>query len=292
MKIFFIKREKSKNVLLSRSRGGNAAIIIFLLLLCSFMALPMVYSILQSIKPFGEIFAYPPKFYVINPTFDNYKQVFRLADGFWVPFNRYLFNSIFITVVGTAVYILISALAAYPLAKEKFPGKGILSLLIVWMLLFNGDVTATPRYILVSKLGLIDTYPAILLPAMAGTLGVFLMKQFMTAAINDSILEAARIDGANEYCIFFKIAMPCVKPAVLTLLIFSFQTFWGSSSSEYIFSENLKGVPSVLSSIASGGIARTGAAAAVTVLLMIPPIVVFIVSQGSMMETMSQSGMK
>ncbi len=278
--------------MLTRSRSGNVLVFVFLLIICMFMALPMVYSLLQSIKPYGELFAYPPKFYVKSPTLDNYKEVFRLADGFWVPFSRYAFNSVFITVLGTVVYILISALAAYPLAKENFAGKQVLTTLIVWMLMFNGEVTATPRYIIVSKIGILDTYFAILLPALAGTLGVFLMKQFMESSVNNSILEAARIDGANEYCIFFKIALPCVKPAILTLTIFSFQNFWGSLSSEYIYSENLKGIPSVLGSIANGGIARTGAAAAVTVLLMIPPIIVFVISQSSMMETMSQSGLK
>lgn len=288
----FRKKEKASKFRVNRSLLGNSGILIFLILICAFMALPMVYSVLQSFKPYGELFAYPPKFYVKNPTLDSYRQVFQLADSFWVPFSRYAFNSIFITLIGTIAYIVVSALAAYPLAKEKFPGNALISSLIVWTLMFNAEVTATPRYIIVSKLKLLDSYAGMILPAMAGTLGVFLMKQFMQTAINDSTLEAARIDGANEYTIFYKIALPCIKPATLTLMIFSFQTFWGATSSNYIYSETLKGIPSVLSSIAGGGIARAGAGAAVTVLLMIPPIAVFLVSQSSIMDTMSHSGLK
>ncbi len=292
MKLKFLHKEKESKFRVNRSFAGNTGILIFLAIACAFMALPMVYSVLQSFKPYGELFAYPPKFYVKNPTLDNYRQVFVLADSFWVPFSRYAFNSIFVTLVGTTLYIVISALAAYPLAKAKFPGNVIISQLIVWTLMFNAEVTSTPRYIIVSKLKLLDSYPGILLPAMAGTLGVFLMKQFMQTAINDSTLEAARIDGANEYTIFYRIALPCIKPATLTLMIFSFQTFWGANSSEYVYSETLKGIPSVLSSIAGGGIARAGAGAAVTVLLMIPPITVFLISQSSIMDTMSHSGLK
>lgn len=287
----FNKRAKSK-VKLSRSFGGTLLIFLFLIIVGAFMALPIVYSVIQSIKPFDEIFAYPPKFFVKRPTFDNYIQVYLLCQNLWVPLSRYLFNSFFIAGVGTFVYVIIASMAAFPLSKHKFPAKTAISLLIVWALLFRPEVTGVAQYMIISKLGMIDTYWSMLLPPLAGTFGVFLMMQFMQTAIPDSVLEAARIDGASEYKIFFRIAMPSVKPAWLTLIIFTFQSFWNATGVSYIYDESLKPLPSVLSSISSGGLARAGASSAVAVILLVPPIVIFIISQSSMTETMAHTGLK
>lgn len=286
-----LHREKSK-VTLSRSFGGSAAIFLFLIVVGVFMALPIVYSLVQSIKPLEEIFAYPPKFFVKNPTFDNYIQVYQLCQNLWVPLSRYLFNSLFVSVLGTVVYVFVASMAAFPLSKHKFPGRVILSAVIVWALLFRPEVTGVAQYIIISELSMIDTYWSMLLPPLAGTFGVFLMMQFMETAIPDSVLEAARIDGASEYRIFYQIAMPSVKPAWLTLVIFTFQSFWNATGVSYIYDESLKPLPSVLSNISSGGLARAGASSAVAVILLIPPIIIFIISQSSMTETMAHSGLK
>ena len=291
-RIKFNRRSK-KQVLLSRSKFGNFGILIFLLAFCSFMALPMLYAIIQSLKPIDEIFLYPPRFYVKNPTFDNFVQVIDLAGSLWVPFTRYLFNSLFITSLGTFVYLVFAAMAGYSLAKGKFKGCGAIGQVVTLTLLFRAEVTVIPAYFIVAKLGMIDTYWALLLPPLAGSMGVFLIRQFATAAIEDSTLEAARIDGASEYKIFSSIVIPSIKPALLTTVIFTFQSMWNSAgTSQYIFSESLKELPTVLSTIAAGGIARQGAASAVAVVLMIPPIAVFLFSQSSVMDTMTHSGMK
>ena len=268
------------------------AIALFLLVIGVFMALPIVYSLVQSVKPLEEIFAYPPKFFVKNPTFDNYVQVYQLCQNLWVPLARYVFNSLFISVVGTVVYVFIASAAAFPLSKHKFPGKAIIAAVIVWALLFRPEVTGVAQYMIISGLGMIDTYWSMLLPPLAGTFGVFLMRQFMVSAIPDAILEAARIDGANEYKIFWSISMPCVKPAWMTLIIFTFQSLWSATGGTYIYEESMRMLPNVLSHIAAGGIARTGAGSAVAVIIMIPPIIVFLISQSSVMETMAQSGIK
>lgn len=282
-----------KRVRLSRSAGGTIGIFLFLLLVCSFMALPLVYSILQSLKPLEEIFAYPPRFFVYNPTLDNFRQVLSLTDNLWVPFSRYLFNSFFVTILGTILYVSLSSMAAYPLAKARFFGSKFINQLFVWTLLFTAEVTAIPKYLIVAKLGLVDSYFAIVLPYLSSTMGVFLMRQFMVASIPDSTLEAARVDGASEYRIFGQIVLPSVKPAWMTLIIFAFKDLWNAgTSAEYIYSENLKGLNAVMSSISTGGLGRTGAACAVAVLMMIPPIAIFIYSQSSVMETMTHSGLK
>ncbi len=284
--------KERKRVRLARSTWGNIFVFAFLIFIGVFMAFPLFYAIVQSFKPINEIFIYPPRFFVKQPTLSNYTLAFQLAQNLNIPFSRYAFNSLFISIVGTTVYILVASLAAYPLAKAKFPGLFIISQLVIWTLLFRTEVTVIPQYIVIAKLGLINSYGAILLPALAGTFGVFLMKQFMVVAIPDSILEAARIDGASEYRIFWKICMPCVKPAWLTLIIFTFQSMWNATGSQYIYNESLKMLPTVLTQISAGGIARAGAGSAVVVMLMIPPIIVFLISQSSVMETMAQSGIK
>ena len=281
-----IKNGAKSKVTLSRSFGGTLVIFIFLIIVGVFMALPIVYSVIQSIKPLDEIFAYPPKF------FDNYIQVYQLCQNLWVPLSRYLFNSLFISGVGTFVYVIIASMAAFPLSKHKFPAKTFISLLIIWALLFRPEVTGVAQYMIISGMGMIDTYWSMLLPPLAGTFGVFLMMQFMETAIPDSVLEAARIDGANEYKIFFNIAMPSVKPAWLTLIIFTFQSFWNATGVSYIYDESLKTLPSVLGNISSGGLARAGASSAVAVILLVPPIIIFIISQSSMTETMAHTGLK
>lgn len=291
-RIKFNRRSK-KQVLLSRSHAGNIGILVFLILICAFMALPMVYAIIQAFKPIDEIFLYPPRFYVKNPTIDNFVQVIVLAGNLWVPFTRYLFNSLFVTIVGTVVYLIIAAMAGYSLAKGKFRGREAIGQAVTLTLLFRAEVTAIPAYIIVAALGMIDTYWALLLPPLAGSMGVFLIKQFATSSIPDATLEAARIDGASEYKIFSSIVIPSIKPALLTVVIFTFQAMWNNAgTSQYIFSESLKDLPTVLSTISAGGIARQGAASAVAVILMIPPIVVFLATQSSVMETMTHSGMK
>jgi len=276
----------------SRSKGGTIAIFIFLLLMSAFMVLPMVYAIVTSLKPLNELFLFPPRFFVRRPTLDNFTMMIQLSQEMWVPFERYLFNSLFVSITGTATYILIASMAAYPLSKLKFRYAGIFYQIVVLAILFRPEVTRIPQYIIIAQLGLIDTYWSIIFPVLAGSFGVFLMRQFMIMSIPDDLLEAAQIDGVNPYRIFFSIVMPMVKPAWLTLTIFTFQGLWNTTGAQYIYNESVKMLPTVLQQIASGGIPRAGAGAAVALILMIPPIVVFIISQSSVMETMSTSGIK
>jgi len=286
-------RKTPKKVRLSRSAAGNFGILVFLLLICSFMILPIAYTVIQSLKPIDEIFQYPPRFFVRNPTFENFRELLYLTENLKVPFLRYLFNSVFVTSAGTLAYVAVAAMAGFALAKGRFYGKALFSGLVVWAMLFRPEVTAVPSYFIVSGLGMVDTYGALIIPTLSSSMGVFLVRQFTIAAIPDSILEAAHIDGAGELRIFRSIVLPGIRPALLTVIIFTFQSLWNSAGTQqYIFSENLKQLPTVLSTIVAGGIARTGAATAVGVILMIPPVIVFLISQRSVMETMTHSGLK
>lgn len=280
-----------KRIKPNHSKAGDVISFLFLILMGSFMALPLVLAISNSLKPLEEIFIFPPRFFVRNPTMDNFHDVFVLMSQSWIPFSRYIYNTVFITVVGTLGHLFVASLCAYALAKHKFPGRNFIFWIIVTALMFSTQVTAIPNYLIMSKIGWLDSYLSLIVPAIAKPLGLFLMKQFMEQ-IPDSLLEAARIDGAKELKVFWEIAMPQVKPAWLTLIIFCFQDLWNLQGSNYIFSEELKTLPYALSQISAAGISRAGATSAVAVIMMAVPIVIFIISQSNIIETMASSGIK
>jgi ABC-type glycerol-3-phosphate transport system permease component len=285
------KMKKYRKVRLSRSVGGDIALLIVLLLFGMFSAYPLIFTITNSLKGLDEIFVFPPRLFPRNITFENFVDLFNLIGNTQVPISRYFVNTLTITLFGTIGHVLLASLCAYPLAKHSFPGRNLINQLIVYSLMFSTVVTQIPTYMIVSWLGLIDTHLAIIIPAWGFTLGLFLMRQFMVT-IPDELLEAAKIDGANEYQTFFHIVMPLVKPAWLTLIILLFQQLWGIDGGSYIFTENLKPLSYALSQIVAGGVARTGTAAAVTVIMLIVPITVFIINQSKMLDTMAHSGLK
>lgn len=292
-KILKLQTPSTKNIKrYSRSTGGNIVITTIILLMAGVLALPLVYAVVSAFKPMEEIFIFPPRFFVQNPTLGNFRDLGKYISELWVPFPRYLFNSIMITAVATTGNIIICSACAYPLALHKFPGRKLLFDIVVIALMFVGQVTFLPRYLVMSKLGMIDTWFALILPDMATSLGVFLMKQFMEQ-LPMSIIEAARIDGYNEVKIYWHIVMPNVKPAWLTLVIFSFQGIWNDTSvSSMVFTESLRTLPSALSQVSGGGIARVGAASAASLILMLPPILIFIFAQNRVVETMAFAAIK
>ncbi len=285
-------RTRKHKVVFARSRGGDAGITFILTVLGIFMILPMYYCVIQAFKPLDELWMFPPRFYVVRPNLNNFKDLFTLMSGNMVPFSRYIFNTVFTSIAGTAGHLLLASLAAYALAKIKFPGGKFIFKTIQTSLMFHQTVTALCSFILMSAFGMIDTYWAIIVPAWGSTLGLYLMKQFMESNVNDSVLESARLDGASEFKTFWKIAMPMVKPGWLTLIVYSFQGLWNQGSSIYIHSEQLKSLNYAIGQITAGGIRRAGASAAATVVMMLVPILVFVVSQSNIIETMGSSGMK
>ena len=276
----------------TRSVGGNVVVIICLVIMGVFMALPLYYAVVASLKPYEEIFVFPPKLYVKRPTFDNFISLFTSFSDSLVPFSRYVTNSILVTGLTTLLGVLSGSMAAYPLAKNPFRGRNFLFNIVVTSLLFVPQVTFVPQYIILARLGWINSYKTLILPAIGSSLGLFLMKQFMEQ-LPDSMLEAARIDGANEYRICFSVVLPNVKPALLTVILFVFQSAWNNRGQTFIFDEELKLLPVAVSDIvASNGIAYMGMGSAATVLLMLPPIILFIFTQRRIVETMAFAGLK
>ena len=274
----------------TRSVWGNMIAFAFLLLIALFMLFPMIFVINNAFKPLDELFLFPPNLFVRNPTLENFSGLLQVMSESWVPFFRYLFNTVALTAIGTAGHLFFSSMAAFVLAKKPIPGGKLIFSLIVLSLMFSGAVTYIPTYIMMAKLKLIDTYAGIILPTLQYPLGLYLMKQFMEG-IPDPTLEAAMIDGAGDFATYWRVAMPMVKPAWLTLIILMIQGLWNMVPG-YAYSEELKTMPQAMSQILAGGVARTGIAGAIAVIMMIVPLVSFIFTQKSVIETMNASGIK
>ena len=275
----------------NRSIAGDIGIYLLLILVGFAMVFPLVFLIGSSLKPLDELFKFPPTVLPQHPTLDNFSDLIVTMGQSWVPFSRYLVNTFFITLAGTFGHLIIASMAAFVLAKYEFPGGRMFFAVVTTCLMFSGYVTGIPNYLIMSRLGMIDTYWALILPAFAAPIGLFMMKQFMEG-LPTALIEAAHIDGAGEFRIFWSIVMPNVKPAWLTVIIFSVQGLWNTSASTVIYSEAKKTLVYVLQQIQAGGIARTGQAAAATVIVVSVPIIIFVASQSQILETMASSGIK
>ena len=284
-------KRKTGEKKLNRSVAGNTLLFLLMGICGVFMVLPLVMIVNNALKPLDEIYQFPPRIFVRNPSLTNFSDLFVLMNESWVPFSRYVLNTIIITLGGMVGHVVVASLAAYPLAKNKFPGKKLLFSMVVLSLMFSWTVTQIPQYLIISWLGINNTYLALVLPAWSFGMGLYLMKQFMEQ-LPDSLMESARLQGANEWIIFWKIVMPNVRPAWLTLAIFQFQQMWGNTGGMFLRSEELKPLQYALQQITSGGVSRAGAGAAVTFIIAAIPIAFFLICQSSILETMTTSGMK
>ena len=274
----------------ARSLGGNIVSTLFTLLICGFMLVPVIYTLNMAFKPLEELHRFPPTFIVQNPTLSNFTDLFNLLNEAIMPFSRYFFNTVCYTAIIAILRIITGSLGAYALSKIPFPGSGAIFKIITFSLMFSAVVTATPTYIILVKLGMVDTISGVIIPSIADTMGFYLIKSFMENNVPGALLEAGRIDGANELTIFFKIAMPLVKPAWYTLIILSIQGLWGATAANS-YREIFKTLPQALTSI-GGGIERSGISAASSLLMLIVPFVCFLFMQSKIIDTMSSAGIK
>ena len=275
----------------NRSIAGDIGIYLMLLIVGFAMVFPLLFLVGSSLKPLDELFRFPPPVWPQHPTTDNFSDLFVTMGQSWVPFSRYLVNTVLITALGTFGHLVIASMAAFVLAKYDFPGGKTFFNVVTTCLMFSGYVTGIPNYLIMSRLGMIDTYWALILPAFAAPIGLFLMKQFMEG-LPTALIEAATIDGAGRFRIFWSIVMPNVKPAWLTMIIFSVQGLWNTSAATVIYSEAKKTLVYALQQIQAGGIARTGQMAAAQVIIVAVPILIFVFSQSRILETMASSGIK
>lgn len=271
---------------------------IILLPLVIIMLLPIIFIFSSAFKPPDELFAYPPRFFVINPTFKNFSDLFSKMSGSGIPVSRYLFNSIVITITTVFASILVSTTAAYALSKKQFKLKKILFEINTIALMFIPIAVTIPHFLIIERLGLIDTFWVHILPGLAMPVGLFLIKQFVDS-LPDELIEAAQLDGANDWQIYFLIIIPLIRPAIATIAILTFQATWNNAaiSTLFINKESLKTFAfylTTLTSSASGAnaIAGQGISAAASLIMFLPNLIIFIFLQSQVMSTMSRSGLK
>ncbi|MBE6856106.1 MAG: carbohydrate ABC transporter permease [Ruminococcus sp.] len=282
---------KASNKQAGRKIGGTVCIFLFLLILGLFMALPIYLAVVMSIKPVEELFIFPPKLYAIEPTLENFGDMFAVLKSNQVPFSRYVFNSVFVTITVTVAQCVFGSMAAFVLAKCRFPGCKFLNSVIVIALLYQSNVIYIMQYIVMAELNMIDTYMALIFPSIASPMGLFLMRQSI-GQVPDAMIDAAKVDGAGLFRICWQIVMPNQKPALMTLIIFAFQAAWNIQAGSVVFNEAYKTLPTVVQQAATSGLARAGVAMAAAVFMLVPPIVVFMIAQKNVIETMAHSGIK
>ncbi|WP_426445538.1 carbohydrate ABC transporter permease [Paenibacillus sp. S-38] len=281
---------------LNRMDGFQWVLTILLTVLAVFMLMPIVYIFNHALKPYHELFVYPPNLLVREATLQNFSELFLVAANSTVPISRYLFNSVIITGASVVLVTVVSALCAYPISKHKFPGHKLVFAAILLTLMFAPEVVQIPRYLVVSYLGIMNTYLGHILPLLAMPVGVFLLKQFIDQIPND-LLEAARMDGAGEFTVFLRVVIPVCMPAVATVAILTFQSSWGNieTSSLFMQDDEMKNFPFFLSTLTSNQanlVARQGAAAAAALILFVPSLIIFLLLQGKVIATMAHSGIK
>lgn len=271
---------------------------ILLLPLILFMLLPIVFIFSHAFKPLDELFAYPPRFFVINPTLGNFEDLFAKFTNSGIPVSRYLFNSVLVTIVAVGASIVVSTTAAYALSKKHFKLKKVLFAVNTVALMFVPIAVTIPRFLIVENLNLMDSFLVHILPGLAMPVGLFLIKQFIDG-IPDEVVEAAQIDGASDVGIYYWIIVPMIKPAIATIAILTFQATWNNAeiSTLYINNESLKTFAfylTTLTSTTSGAnvVAGQGIAAAATLIMFLPNLIIFILLQSQVMSTMSHSGLK
>lgn len=280
---------------LRRIDYGGIFLYLFLTVFGLIMLLPLVYMAVTALKPTSELFLFPPRFFVVNPTLVNFRDLLLITGTSAVPFSRFIFNSVIVTSGIVVGGVLISAMAAYPLAKHNMPFKSAIFNMIVAALMFSPLVLQIPQYLLISRSGLMNSYFAMILPYLAAPMGMFLMTQFLRQ-LPDALLEAARIDGASEWKVFWVVVMPMLKPAISTFALFSFISAWNDPYPSMVYTtvQEMKTLPLAIQTISGGAgvVARVGTLAAASFLMILPTILVFILTQRMVLQTMAHSGLK
>jgi ABC-type glycerol-3-phosphate transport system permease component len=269
--------------------------LIILIPVAIFMGLPIVYIFNHAFKPLVELFEWPPRFFVQNPTFDNFIDLFAVTSSTGIPMSRYLFNSLLITGITVFASIVIGSLAGFALSKLEFRFKATLLWVNNIAIMFVGASVSIPRYLVIERLGLIDSFWVHIIPGLAIPVGLFLIKQFIDQIPRD-LIEASRVDGANNLQIYWYVILPLIKPAIATIAIVAFQGVWNNTevSNLFINDESLKTFAFYMTTLTTTGntVAGQGMAAAASLIMFIPNLVIFVILQKNVMNTMIHSGIK
>lgn len=286
---------KGKRMNPQKFEKGQLKIILVILPLVIFMALPLVFIANHAFKPMDELFAFPPTFFVRNATMENFSKLIKFSRTAGIPMSRYVFNSIVVTVLTVGLSLVFTTMAAFALSKLKFKGRNMMMTINQLALMFVATAVLIPRYLIISNLGLIDSIWAHILPLMAYPVALFLVKQFVEQ-VPDSLIEAAYIDGATDMVVYRKLIIPMIKPAIATAAILVFQQVWTNmeTSNYYVNDDGMKTLTFYMNSLVNvnNTVSGQGMAAAATLILFIPNLVLFIILQNNVMNTMAHSGIK
>ena len=297
MKLFKTRKRASSRMVGSGVGVKRSVVTVFMIFLVAFTALPLIYIVNAAFKPLDELFLFPPTFFVKHPTGKNFRDLVISLGSSTVPFLRYVFNSVFVSLCVVVGTVIISSTAAFALSKLELPFKAFWFNLIISALMFSNHVTTIPRYLVIESMGLYNSYTALILPQIAVAYNVFLMKQFLDQ-YPDQIMGAAHIDGAGDFLTFIKIVFPGQKPVVATMVVLTFVSCWNDFFSPLVYtsSQTMKTLPLALQTISGGAgassVSRAGAVSAASLLMILPVIIIFTLMQGKVMETMTQSGIK
>ena len=297
MKLFKTRKRASSRMVGSGVGIKRSVVTVFMIFLVAFTALPLIYIVNAAFKPLDELFLFPPTFFVKHPTGKNFRDLVISLGSSTVPFLRYVFNSVFVSLCVVVGTVIISSTAAFALSKLELPFKAFWFNLIISALMFSNHVTTIPRYLVIESMGLYNSYTALILPQIAVAYNVFLMKQFLDQ-YPDQIMEAAHIDGAGDFLTFIKIVFPGQKPVVATMVVLTFVSCWNDFFSPLVYtsSQTMKTLPLALQTISGGAgassVSRAGAVSSASLLMILPVIIIFTLMQGKVMETMTQSGIK
>ncbi|MEK4877957.1 MULTISPECIES: carbohydrate ABC transporter permease [Paenibacillus] len=269
---------------------------VFLLVLSIFMVLPIVFIINNSFKPFTELFAYPPRFFVSQPTFENFRLLLHFSAESGLPLSRYVFNSVLTTTIVILSTLAVSSMAAFGLSKLHFKGKETFNKINTLALMFVPVAVAIPRFLIIEKMGIFNTYFAHIIPMLAMPIGIFLLKQFMDQ-VPDDLIEASKMDGGGNWRVYWSVMLPMVKPALVTVAILTFQASWGNaeSSANFMNDESLRTLPFYLNTLVaqSGNIvAGAGLSAVAGLVMFLPNLILFIILQNKVMDSMAHTGIK
>lgn len=268
---------------------------VVLIPLAAFMVLPIIYIISHAFKPVSELYAFPPKFLVRNPTLDNFRNLAKTVSGSLVSIGRYTFNSVVVTVLVVSLNVLVGSMAGFALSKLDFKGKKVIFEINTLSMMFVPAAVLIPRYLIIDKIGIMDTYFAHVLPLLAMPVGMFLVKQFIDQVPNE-LIEAAVVDGANKLTVYRKVVLPLIKPAIATVCILSFQQVWGNLETSNMFTtkESMRTLAFYMSTLINTNttVAGQGISAAAALIMFVPNIVLFIILQSQVMNTMAYSGIK
>lgn len=273
---------------ITRDQAVRFSIFIILGILAIFFVLPYVWMILNSFKSTKEILMSPKNIIPETFTLAGYEKVLTQS-----PFFTWFKNSAFITITNTVVILFVSALVGYVFSKFEFRFKNVLFIIVLATMMVPAQTTMIPSFLLISKLGLYNTAGALILPSFVNAFGIYLCKQFCDE-IPKEIIESAKLDGASDIKIFFKIVMPMIRPALGALAIFTFLTYWNDYLNPLIMLSEVKKMtlPLALSFFAQQHMADLSAQMAASALIMVPVTIVFMAFQKQFIKGIAMTGMK